>query len=869
MSASLGAQPIRIEQLKEPAFVWDPDRARIVDANAPALSLWNEPSVSDLLDREFDPACALNESLAREAMGETSQAVERELALPFAAGERLAKCYVAFRKLSDGRRGFLIAILGAPTEENTEQLTRLAKAAHEAPAALLAVDAEGRVLSENDAARALFGPGREAELGQRLGSDKDAKAILEAALLNGRAGGTRRISTRVGMRRVRLNARRTEDPITERPLIVIHAADVEDQRNREAELRAQNEILEEFLQAGTDFMLELDQDMRVAFVSGSILSHLGVEAPALIGTHWRDLTMQFRLITGTDVDLALSARSGWRDGALTVERSTGDMRYLTSARSIQNERGDFRGYRVVGREAKEDTRPANLTEFKRPVAATAPPAHDGFAEIVKAAPWAVIIQRGFDVLFVNTAFAEMFAFPMEITDTPRDIAFLRLFPQSERTLSADYDKLIGGEVAFAVREMEGRRLDGRSIVAEMRSRAITWEGEPAVEYVIEDVSARTREKRAGEQRATILSAMIDAVPEGVMLLDASGRVEWSNLAALRLCGLADADDPPHDISDIFAPEDAAWAKDYISGLVDGGLTRLFSEGREVGIVRADGTRVSALLALDRIDAGAQMKICAVMRDLTQWKRTEAELRTARTAAESESSRKTEFLARVSHELRTPLTAILGFAEIMSKEELGPLGTPKYAEYAQDILSSGDHLLSLINDLLDMSKVESGNLHLDFDSVDLAYVAEACVKLMSAVARTRKVRLYTELPEGLPAIVGDERSLRQVLLNLISNALRYTEEGGEVVVTAGVDESGGLTLRVRDTGVGMSADELKIAMEPFEQVEKKVAAGTPGTGLGLPLAKALAEANRAYFKIVSEPASGTTVAITFPPTQVLA
>ncbi len=867
MSASLGAQSIRLDQIKEPAFVWDPDRARIVDANAGAISLWQEPSVADLLEREFDPHTAFNDLLAREALGEGSQSVERELPLPFPSGERLQRCHVTYRALSDSRRGFLIAILGEAERGTAESHARLAHTAFEAPAALLAVDTSGTILAENPAAIELFGTGRESDLGHRLGSDKDARAIVEAALLNGRAGGTRKVQTRVGARRVRLTARRSEDPITQRPLIIIYAADIEDQRTREAGLRAENEILHEFLEAGTDFMLELDLDLRVSFVSGTILSHLEVDAPTLLGLHWRDLTARFHLVSANEIDFAFNARSGWRDSAITIERKDSVTRHLTSARTIQSDRGDFRGYRIVGREVPADAAMADLTQLH--AAPLAPSAANEFAEILNAAPWAVVIQRRFTPLYINTAFAEMFGFPLDAKDTPQDITLLHLFPQTERTLSDDYDKLLSGEVSFAARDIEAVRADGRPLSAQLRARAIDWQGEGAVEYVIEDTSAQQREKRNGEQRAAVLSALVDAVPEGVFLLDGGGEVEWANIAAMGLLGLETDDAPPRDVADIFSPEDIAWVKDYITGLVDGGLTRLFQEGREVTILRANGERLPVLLALDRIDAGGPVRVCAVIRDLTAWKRTEEELREARATAENESTRKTEFLARVSHELRTPLTAILGFAEIMAKEQLGPVGTPKYIEYAQDILTSGDHLLSLINDLLDMSKVEAGKLNLSFESVNLVQVASNCVQLMSTVARGRQIRLYADFPDQMPEVVADERSIRQVLLNLISNALRFTEPGGEVILTAEMDAGGGLTLLIRDTGVGMSVAELQVALEPFEQVQKKVAGGTPGTGLGLPLAKALTEANRAYFQVQSQPAMGTSVAITFPSTQVLA
>ena len=286
------------------------------------------------------------------------------------------------------------------------------------------------------------------------------------------------------------------------------------------------------------------------------------------------------------------------------------------------------------------------------------------------------------------------------------------------------------------------------------------------------------------------------------------------------------------------------------------------------IVSQGGT-VPLFLTIGKLQAlKSQAAFCAVVRDITQWKKTEADLRQAKERAEATSRQKSEFLASVSHELRTPLNAIMGFSEVMRLGRFGDIGNEKYRGYVQDIHASGSHLLSLINDLLDLSKVEAGKLELNFASVDLAEVAEHALKIMQEQATAARVVLRKSMPPGLPNVVADLRSMRQIMLNLVSNAIKFTDPGGQVVMSAQVTPGGELKLRVKDTGIGMTENQLKGALEPFGRV---VTAGreAQGTGLGLPITKALTEANRASFELTSEPRKGTLAEITFPTTRVLA
>lgn len=230
-------------------------------------------------------------------------------------------------------------------------------------------------------------------------------------------------------------------------------------------------------------------------------------------------------------------------------------------------------------------------------------------------------------------------------------------------------------------------------------------------------------------------------------------------------------------------------------------------------------------------------------------------------------RKFDFLAKVSHEVRTPLNSIIGFTELMIEERLGSIENPKYKSYIDDIHRSGLYALSLINDLLDISKAEAGHFELAFAPVDAEAVSHEAVNMMQPQARRGRTVLRTAIAPGLPLVLADPRRLKQILLNLLSNAIKFTEAGGQVVLSVGV-EGGGMRIRVKDSGVGMSESEVLLAMQPFRQLDTSPSRHV-GTGLGLPLTKALVEASKAAFAISSEPNVGTVVDIFFPPERIAA
>ena len=261
------------------------------------------------------------------------------------------------------------------------------------------------------------------------------------------------------------------------------------------------------------------------------------------------------------------------------------------------------------------------------------------------------------------------------------------------------------------------------------------------------------------------------------------------------------------------------------------------------------------------------QLTARMQAHGQLRETVRELDGARRAAEESSRVKSQFMANMSHELRTPLNAIIGFSEVIRDALVGPIAA-RYQEYARDIHSSGRHLLSLINDVLDLSKIELGRLELHEEPIDLAKLVDDCRRFVAERAKAGDLTLAIELPAELPALRADGLRLKQVVLNLLSNAVKFTPPGGHITVEVSPTADGGIALAVADTGIGMRPDEIPTALEPFRQIDSALNRRYEGTGLGLPLARTLTELHGGTLTITSTPRQGTIVVLTLPAERVI-
>jgi PAS domain S-box-containing protein len=379
----------------------------------------------------------------------------------------------------------------------------------------------------------------------------------------------------------------------------------------------------------------------------------------------------------------------------------------------------------------------------------------------------------------------------------------------------------------------------------------------------DDLQQEVAERRSAEERLRLAQLAMDRSSEAISLVDAEGRFLDVNDAACLLLGYTREELLRLAVVDVDAQSDRAVAAAHWQSLREMG-----AQGLETHYRAKDGRLIPIDLTVNNVEFNGKKFHFMVARDATVRRAAENELRQAKDQAEAANRAKSEFLANMSHELRTPLNAVIGFSEVMCGELFGALGNERYVDYANDIRESGNHLLAVINEILDFSRAEAGEMTLDEGEVDLPRVIRAARRLVEQRAAATGLTIEAALPEPLPSLRADERLLKQMLINLLSNAVKFTPEGGtiRVIVERGAD--GTLRIKVADTGIGMAPEEIPIALMPFRQVESGLSRKHGGTGLGLPLVRSLVELHGGGLAVDSRVALGTTVTLTFPAIRVI-
>ena len=386
-----------------------------------------------------------------------------------------------------------------------------------------------------------------------------------------------------------------------------------------------------------------------------------------------------------------------------------------------------------------------------------------------------------------------------------------------------------------------------------------------------DITERKRAEAALERLRRQYDMILRSAGEGIYGLDMQGKTTFVNPAAAKMIGWETEEligKPQHDILHHTKPDGSPYPREECP------IYAAFKDGRvhhatDDVFWRKDGTSFPVEYVSTPIqEDGRILGAVVTFSDISDRKKSEEALRDAKEQAELTNRSKSEFLANMSHELRTPLNAIIGFSDMIRGEMFGPVGSPKYVEYIDDINESGEHLLALISDILDLSKIEAGKLELYEEDVDVARTIRSCLTLVKERAGHGGLTLESQIPPELPALRADERKLKQILINLLSNAVKFTPAGGTVTIKSWLHPDDGYMCQVTDTGIGIALEDIPKALAPFKQIDSQLNRKYEGTGLGLPLTKSLVELHGGSLDLQSEVGVGTTVTVRFPAERIV-
>lgn len=609
----------------------------------------------------------------------------------------------------------------------------------------------------------------------------------------------------------------------------------------------------DYAEAAADWFWEMDAALRFSYMSESTQLPDAAMPQLFVGRRLEDIasggeeTGERRSLT----DL-LEARLPFRDIRFTCRDLKGVVQHLSfSGLPVFDPKGAFCGYRGIGRDL------TLLVRAEKHAAIAQSRLLDAIESIRECF---MLLDPEDRLVLCNSRYREV-------------NASIGAWLVPGAPLAEIYrTSLEHGAVRPASGTLEERFLPGMPEVGECRigdrwfqiGERRTQDGGSVV--VQTEITPLKRREQELAEKTTLLGATVDNMRQGLLVLDPGRRMKlWND----RLCEILDL--PPRLLKPGLTIDEFIRVLDQrrvpCPGRAAAIVAQRFAQTPDAPASVEEFTLEDGRTIESRLAAMPDGGVVATYFEITSRKRVEAKLRQAKEEAELASRSKTEFLANISHELRTPLNAIIGFAEILNSQIFGPLGDRRYVHYAADIRDSGQHLLNLINDVLDVSKVEFGKLELHEETVDIAAVLESCMRLMRDRAESAGLELRADLPQELPLLQGDARRLKQILLNLMSNAVKFTPSGGAVVVRAAVVPDG-LTIAVADTGIGIADGDLEKALRPFGQIDSRIARKYQGSGLGLPLTKSMIELHGGQLSLESEVGRGTVATVWLPAARVI-
>ena len=623
----------------------------------------------------------------------------------------------------------------------------------------------------------------------------------------------------------------------------------------ESALRESEERLRGFAAAASDWFWEMDAELRVCYLSERLREVTGVDPKQVLGKSRQELGAGDTDSDKWDAHLAdLKAHRPFRDFRYIFAAEDGSRQYWSiSGVPLFDEDGVFLGYRGTGRNLTEEYH-ARRMAFE---------AQDLLLQAVESFTAAVALFDADDrLLLFNESYLDFHRFST-VTIGPgmsfEELIRLQIkngmipaaFGREEDWIAERLERHRNPSEEFEVERSDGIWLRVRE---ERTANGGTF-------FTATDISDTKVIERTEQEVRDRLHAVIDHLPAGLTLTDKDGNYLLVNQQFQDLYGIQDRkligattfDHFTRSEAEVFNAQDRNVAKTGVPMDV------------EMEVTRGGGDKVfSKITRFPVLDSsGEVLCVGGIHVDITEMKEKEQQLRDTRDEAERANRAKSAFLANMSHELRTPLNAIIGFSEIMEQGLFGPLGNPQYAEYAEDIRRSASHLLSIISDILDLSKVEAGRMELHEELIDVSSVVHSCLAIVKESAASSCLELEVSLPEKLPKLRADKRSLRQILLNLLSNAIKFTPVGGSVRIDATLEPTGDFAMAVRDTGIGMKEEDIELVLQPFGQVEGAHTRSHDGTGLGLPITKSLIEMHGGQMTVLSVVDKGTSITVRFP------
>ena len=626
---------------------------------------------------------------------------------------------------------------------------------------------------------------------------------------------------------------------------------------------AQSELrFRDFAEVSSDWLWETGPDLRFTYLSENFERAFGATREATLGRRAEDIRRVSVDSPAWDRHLAdLAAHRPFQNFHFIYRPQEGQRRNLVvNGKPIFDAAGAFLGYRGAGRDETETVQTIERESQSR----------QRLLEAFQTMPSAVALYDPQDRLLIcNEAYHAVLgpagaaaAVPGAPYETVLRAAVTdAMLPRGE-TLEPMIARRLAQHHAAAAEPMEVERPDGRWLLTyDHRLK------DGSIVVVITDVTATKHSETELAQKSALMQSAIENMGEGIAVFDGDLRLQMWNQRRIEIGAV------PTEFYTVGARlEDMvryrAERGEYGPADVETVVRERFDPVRMQTPHRSARWTLDGRYIMTRRNPMPGGGVIMVMSDLTDSKRSEDALREAKETAETANRTKSEILANMSHELRTPLNAIIGFSEIILREAFGPVGQKRYLDYANDIYESGTHLLALINDILDVSKAEAGRIELLEGLVDITELFDSCVRLVRPRAEEAGVKLIVAPAGAAPKLQGDNLRLKQVLLNLLSNAVKFTPTGGRVTLDTIRGVGGAVVIRVSDTGIGMSPEDIPKALSPFGQLENSLARNHAGTGLGLPLSKALVELHGGQLQIDSEKGRGTTVAIVLPASRVL-